>query len=148
MARPPLEAQLTALTLEFVGKLVEAIRNASFAEVAALSVPKGVPTRTVPASPPLLRGKRAEARARPPASSRNESPQDEARVRQTAAHRAELGDRVVQMLRGAQAPLGVRALSSELGVHPDLLAAPLRELRASGRITKHGEKRATTYSVG
>jgi hypothetical protein len=42
----------------------------------------------------------------------------------------------------------VRALSSELGVAPDLLATPLRELRAAGRVTKHGDKRATTYSVG
>jgi hypothetical protein len=135
MARPSLEAQLAALTQEFVGKLVEAIRNASFAEVAALSVPR-------PASPsPPPRAKRAAPR---PEGNHAPAP----RARQTAAHRAELGDRVVQTLKGAQAALGVRALSSELGVPPDLLAAPLRELRAAGRITKHGEKRATTYSVG
>jgi hypothetical protein len=70
------------------------------------------------------------------------------RLRQTAQHRAELGDRVVHALEQAKGPLGVRALSSELGVAPDLLAAPLRELRAAGRITKHGDKRATTYSAG
>src|SRR5579859_991105 len=137
MPRPPLEAQLSTLTQEFVAKLVEAIRNASFAEVAALSLP-----RTTPAAPvaPPARPRRA-ARQAPPI-------QDSAtRMRQTAAHRAELGDRVVETLKGARAPLGVRALSSELGVAPDLLAAPLRELRAAGRITKHGEKRATTYSA-
>src|SRR5579862_2051724 len=37
MTRTTLEAQLTSLTLEFVGRLVEVIRNASFADVAALS---------------------------------------------------------------------------------------------------------------
>jgi hypothetical protein len=43
--------------------------------------------------------------------------------------------------------MGVRALSSELGVAADKLAVPLRELRSAGKIRKHGEKRATTYSV-
>jgi hypothetical protein len=148
MPRPPLEAQLTSLTQEFVGKLVEAIRNASFAEVAALSIPRsGSPAAAsssaaaAPASPGSARAKRA---VRQVMATHADNP----RVRQTAAHRAELGDRVVQALKGARAPLGVRALSSELGVPPDLLAAPLRELRAAGRITKHGEKRATTYSAG
>jgi hypothetical protein len=134
MARPPLEAQLAALTQEFVGKLVEAIRNASFAEVGALSVPRLAPPTESP------KPKRV---AHPPRGNREESP----RVRQTATHRAELGDRVVQTLKEAGGPLGVRALSSELGVAADLLATPLRELRAAGRIRKHGEKRATTYSA-
>jgi hypothetical protein len=139
MPRPPLEAQLAALTQEFVGRLVEAIRNASFAEVASLPGPKVAPVGG--AKPPSRQRK-------PPASPQQVSSHTtEARVRQTAAHRAELGDRVVRTLQGAQEPLGVRALSSELGVPPDLLAAPLRELRAAGRIRKHGEKRATTYSM-
>jgi hypothetical protein len=136
MPRPSLEAQLTALTQEFVGRLVEAIRNASFAEVASLPGPRAAPA--VVGKPPALRRRR-------PAGETNHTM--EARVRQTAAHRAELGDRVVRTLQGAQEPLGVRALSSELGVPPDLLAAPLRELRAAGRIRKHGEKRSTTYST-
>jgi hypothetical protein len=136
MPRPSLEAQLTALTQEFVVKLVEAIRNASFAEVGALSVPRPPASIAAPA-----KATRAPRSASP--ANQNDAP----RARQTAAHRAQLGDRVVQALRGARAPLGVRALSSELGVPPDLLAAPLRELRAAGRITKHGEKRATTYSA-
>lgn len=125
-----LEAQLTALTLEFVGKLVEAIRNASFAEVAGLSVraasvePK--PRRTtLPAGPASGVG----------------------RGRQSASSRAELGARVVETLRASSAPMGVRALSSELGIHPDKLGVPLRELRSAGKIRKHGEKRATTYSA-
>ena len=52
----------------------------------------------------------------------------------------------MKTLTEAHKPLGVRALSSELGVAPDLLAVPLRELRVAGRIQKHGEKRNTTYS--
>jgi hypothetical protein len=127
---PTLEAQLTALTQEFVARLVDAIRNASFAEVAALSSPS-----TRPASSREPRG------TRPAAASGSR------RGRQTAAGRAEMGERVMSALRKASQPMGVRALSSELEVAPDVLAVPLRELRAAGKIRKHGEKRSTTYSA-
>jgi hypothetical protein len=139
MARSDLEERLEEITRAFVAQIVNALREASFADVAALQVvaPRGAPGRShapraptrVSATPPLA--KRAE-RERP---------------RQTADRRAELGERLLRALKGAHQPLGVRQLSSELGVAPDLLAAPLRELRSSGRIEKHGEKRATTYSA-
>jgi hypothetical protein len=129
MPKHALEAQLAALTQEFVVRLVETIRNASFAEVASLHVPRTAP---VPRAP-----RKAAAKG---------IPDQQKRTRQTKATRAELGDRLVKALQGAGQPLGVRALSSELGVAPDLLATPLRELREAGRIRKHGEKRNTTYS--
>jgi hypothetical protein len=140
MAAHGLEAQLTKLTQDFVHQLVEAIRNASFAEVAALRPP------AVSALAGLVgvaevarsrRGRKAAPAARPGRPGR-----------QTAARRAELAERVVGALKEANQPVGVRTLSGELGVAPDLLAAPLRELRAAGRIKKHGDKRATTYSLG
>jgi hypothetical protein len=134
MARTTLETQLTHLTAEFVGRLVQVIRNASFADVAALTPAKGNP-------PPVRRGPREEA----PRTRRARRAGAKAE-RQTKSHRAELGERVVKTLTEAHKPLGVRALSSELGVAPDLLAVPLRELRVAGRIQKHGEKRNTTYS--
>ncbi len=132
---PTLEAQLTALTQEFVAKLVDALRNASFAEVAQLS------TAHVPS--------RSGTTGRPPREPRNAGRTGPANPagRQTAAKRAELGDRVVGALRTASQPIGVRDLSTELGVAPDALAVPLRELRAAGKIRKHGEKRSTTYSA-
>jgi hypothetical protein len=143
MPRPQLEAQLEALTREFVAKLVEAIRNASFVEVAALPGP-GAPAgqRSSPGRASQPRAARPETKSRGAAE-----PSSSPRLRQTAQNRAALADRVVHALEQASAPLGVRALSSELGVAPDLLATPLRELRTAGRITKHGDKRATTYSV-
>ncbi|HEY8038158.1 MAG TPA: hypothetical protein VIF15_00115 [Polyangiaceae bacterium] len=130
---PTLEAQLTALTQEFVARLVDVIRNASFAEVAALSPPRGTPARAA-------RGARAP-QARPEAGASTNG-------RQTAAKRAEIADRVLRALESASQPLGVRAIANELGLAPDLLAVPLRELRSAGRIRKHGEKRSTTYSSG
>jgi len=139
-----LEAQLTALTQEFVAKLVETIRNASFADVANLSLAaRGVgPTRVgrAPGRPP-------RAPRESPATTESGSGESSPRRRQNAASRAEIGERLIRALKGAHEPMGVRALSGELDVAPDVLAVPLRELRAAGRIRKHGEKRATTYSV-
>jgi hypothetical protein len=132
---PTLEAQLTALTQEFVAKLVDALRNASFAEVASLS-----PAR-LGSSPPAPRASR-----RPAASQAEPRAAGPGRKRQNAGARAELGERILATLHDAAQPLGVRALSNELGVEPLVLAVPLRELRAAGKIRKHGEKRNTTYS--
>ena len=131
---PTLEAQLTALTQEFVARLVDALRNASFAEVAQLSrrpsrrAARRRPRRVLPAP------------ARPPAAGRGGTA-DRGRRAPSSARR------VVGALGRAGQPMGVRALSSELGVAPDVLAVPLRELRAAGKVRKHGEKRSTTYSA-
>lgn len=135
MPKNDLEAQLMALTQEFVGKLVRAIRNASFAQVAALPEPpagSGAP--------------RISTVAKRTAGARAATHDNSSSGRQTAARRAELGERVLRALRSAGQPLGVRALSTNLGVTPDLLGTPLRELRSAGKIRKHGEKRSTTYS--
>lgn len=132
---PTLEAQLTALTREFVARLVDTIRNASFGEVASLS-------------PARLGGSGNGRRSAPrPASVTQPQPPAPRGGRQTAARRAEIGERVITALRDASEPLGVRALSTRLGVAPDVLAVPLRELRAAGKVRKHGEKRSTTYSA-
>jgi hypothetical protein len=132
-----LEARLAELTAEFVANLVEAIRSASLGEVAALSMARvqalakaGV---QVPAAPGG--GRSAMRQAAQPGG------------RQTAERRAEIGQRVIETLEAAGKPLGARVIASELGVPVDLLAVPLRELRAAGRVQKHGEKRATTYSA-
>jgi len=137
MPKHALEDQLTALTREFVARLIEAIRNASFAEVASLpSSPESEPSRArEPRSP-----------SRPVGSAERTAPRTGG-DRQTAARRAELGEQILDALKRARQPMGVRALSGELGLAPDLLATPLRELRAAGKVRKHGEKRATTYSI-
>jgi hypothetical protein len=131
---PTLEAQLTALTQEFVAKLVDTLRNASFADVAQLSTAHATPQ-------PSSRPREPRGPGRPPSAPAS------TRGRQTAVTRAELGERVVGALRTAPQPIGVRDLSNQLGVAPDVLAVPLRELRAAGKIRKHGEKRSTTYSA-
>jgi len=130
MPKHALEEQLTVLTREFVGKLVEVIRNASFAEVAALPGPQ-----------------RASAAERAPRNAPRPGPARKSGGRQTKERRAELGERLLKELGGAKQPMGVRALAGELGVPPDVLAAPIRELRQTGKIRKHGDKRSTAYSL-
>ncbi len=127
-----LEDDLASLTSEFVGRIVATLRNASFAEVAALAPPARArveiprPTRSSPALSPKTHGKR---------------------TRRGAGERAEVAEQLADVLRKAGEPLGVRALSSALGVAPDRLAGPLKELRDAGRVKKHGDKRSTTYSA-
>jgi hypothetical protein len=133
-----LEDQLASLTREFVAKLVDSLRNASLADVAALSSDsRARPERE--ARPAKAREDR-EAREEPATAALRAG-------RQTAARRAEMGELLTKTLGGASQPMGVRALATELGVDPASLAMPLRELRAAGKIRKHGEKPATTYSL-
>ncbi|MDB4995146.1 MAG: hypothetical protein JWM74_2578 [Myxococcaceae bacterium] len=133
-----LEAQLTEITREFVARIVETIRRASFSDVAGYAGE----TRSV---------QRPRARAATAPKREREAPVAPARrgrkPRQTIEKRAELGERILSILTAAGGPLGVRAIASEAGTAADLLATPLRELRQGGKIRKHGEKRNTTYSA-
>ncbi len=173
MARPSnLEAQLTAVTQRFVAEIVEMIRHASVADVAGFDLRRLSSPSSAPSSPSSFSSgysssyggeeSRAPRRGRPPtlhtdaphsASGRKAPPATGSsrdaskRPRQTAERRAELGERVLEALQQATEPLGVRALAAELNIAPDLLSAPLLELRAAGKLTKHGEKRATTYAA-
>jgi hypothetical protein len=138
MAKSGLETRLEEITRVFVAEIVNAIRNASFADVADLQVTARSGRPSTPSAAP---SKPTRVSASP------KTPGGSGKPRQTADRRAELGERVLKTLVHAGEPMGVRALSSELGVAPDLLTTPLLELRAAGRIAKHGEKRATTYTV-
>jgi hypothetical protein len=130
MARPNrLEAQIAHIAAEFVTKIVAAVHNASFADVAGLG-------ETVRRPPTVTRPKQRRS------ETATESP-----PRQTADRRVEIAGRILHALSGGSAPMGARAIANKLDVSPELLVVPLRELRSQGRITKHGDKRSTTYSV-
>src|SRR5438477_13193680 len=108
MAKTALEEKLESITREFVQRIVATIRGASFAEVAGYAAPE-------PAAPAkrATRVVASPAARTPRAASGGE--------RQTADKRAELSERVVAALKKAAQPLGMRALSSEVGVAPDRL---------------------------
>ena len=147
MARSTLEAQLDEITREFVTRIVATIRGASLAEVAgyrALVNHAGAAGRRVAAR---RVGAAAAGGLDGIASASAEPKRRGRRPRQSPEKRAELATRILAVLKDASAPMGARAIASEVGIAPDLLAVPLRELRQGGRITKHGDKRATTYSL-
>jgi hypothetical protein len=125
MPRTQLEDELAAIAEELVARIVEAIRNASFADVAALA-----PTTT---RAPLPQKKAAKPIG--------------VRTRRGASERAEVGERIAETLRKTGEPMNARALASALGIAPDKLTQPLLELRDAGRVKKHGDKRATTYTL-
>ena len=137
----PLEEELAALTAEFVARIVATLKSASFGDVAALAPAPGG-ARGDRGGVSIPRANRAA-----PALTAHAPAARPRRARQSADKRAELVEQVVATLSKASSPLGVRALSSALGVAPDLLGMPLRQLREAGRIAKHGDKRSTTYSI-
>ncbi len=128
--RSTLESQLASISSEFVTRIVTAIRGASLSDVVAFSSKNGNGQAILEAT-----------------TARLKSSSGGRRPRQTADRRAELADRIVRTLATSGEPLGARAVASELGVPADLLAAPLRELRAAHRIRKYGEKRNATYAA-
>jgi len=137
MPRQDLESRLAEITREFVTRLVHEIRNASFAEVAALpdggNHSAGAAHAAAPRAPSNKSKDGAGAKGR--------------RTRRSAEGRAEVGERVMAALDRTGKPMGVRDISEAVGLSPDALAAPLKELRTSGRVRKHGDKRATKYSA-
>jgi hypothetical protein len=141
MPKEDLEARLAAVTREFVARVVQVIRNASFAEVAALPGPRPGSNASSPSSAPT-------PRSGPRSNGGGGGQKNGVRSRRSAAGRAEVGERVLATLRSEGRAMGVRDLSSALGMSPDALAGPLRELRAAGHVRKQGDKRATKYLLG
>jgi hypothetical protein len=129
MPHMSLESELEALTRDFVAAILRAIRNASVADVAGVAGATAPAPRRAPRAPEEAAPKRARATRRP------------------AAEQDALADRVLGLLSQARAPMGARAIASELGVPADRLAAPLKVLRETGRVRKLGDKRATTYAA-
>ncbi|RYE82985.1 MAG: hypothetical protein EOO75_19910 [Myxococcales bacterium] len=152
----PLEAQLTAVTQEFVGRIVGILRSSSFDEVVQLASASNSPFAASSGVAPRPSGARPAPNAGPrPRTSPPPQVAPPARAggsrggsRQTADVRQLIANRIVTALETAGTPQSARAISSSLGVPVDLLTVPLKELRDAGRVHKHGEKRATTYSVG
>jgi hypothetical protein len=150
MARSTLEAQLYEITREFVARIVATIRSASFADVAGYEPATStgrLGLRTTSRAAPSLRKRSAVNGGRDKSAGEGEPKRRGRRPRQSVARRAEIADRILDVLRVSSSPMGARAIAGEVGLAPDLLAHSLRELRQEGRIKKHGDKRATTYSA-
>jgi hypothetical protein len=67
------------------------------------------------------------------------------RIRRSEADLAQLSDKIVALV--AKSPSGLRAeqIRASLGIEKKDIERPIRAALASGRLSKTGEKRATTY---
>ena len=108
--------------------MLRAIRGASVADVAGVG--------TAPAARPSRRGPKAAAE---PRADEPES-QPRTRARQSSSAADALAEEVLGVLAQASAPMGARAIASQLGVPADRIAAPLKSLRdARARAQARGQ---------
>jgi hypothetical protein len=121
-----LRSTLNQLAVEFVQNVLKAIRSASLEE--------------------LLEETGSAARARLGAGAVAAGRKKGARLgRRSADDIAAVVDRIVDLL--GRNPEGLRAeqIRSELGLLPKELPRPIADALAEKRISKHGQRRATTY---
>lgn len=127
---PDLRSSIQALSAAFAAGVLQAIRNASLEDI--LSESSGA--KRGPGRPPGKRGP-----GRPPGSSSKRL------ARRSAKDIAAVTDSIVALVK--KHPKGLRAeqIRAELAIDKREWARPLEAALGSKKLTKKGNKRATTY---
>ena len=131
-----LRTQIDLLATQFAGQIIEALRLASLDDLMAIagdrrgggrarSVGGGV-SSAIAAGGPRRRGRLG---------------------RRSQAQIGRMVDEIVDLLTKNAAGLRAEQIRSALNVQAKELPRPLADALASGRVTKTGQKRATTYFV-
>lgn len=126
-----LRAQLDDLATQFANGVLAAIRGASIEDLLAESGSRRLASRAV-----------STGAARPAARGRG------GRLARRSAEDIEgVIERIVGVVK--QSPKGLRAeqIRTKLGMMAKEMPRPLKEAVASGRLSKSGQKRATTYTA-
>jgi hypothetical protein len=135
-----LRGTIVQLASDFAEGVLEALRNVSLEDLLA------------EAAAPGARSRPASARARTAEPTKVSKPAKPGRGRRLArrspADIAHVVDRVVALL--AQHPKGLRSeeIQAKLGLAAKEMPRPLADALAAHRITRQGQKRATTYLAG
>lgn len=133
-----LKSTIEGLASQFALSVIEALRGASIDELYAVT--SGV-------APAARRG-----RPRADAGARKVAPVPRGRGgrlgRRSPAEIGKMVDAIVDAVTKSAAGLRAEQIRDHLGVEAKELPRPLAEALASGRITKSGQKRATTYFAG
>jgi hypothetical protein len=124
-----LEKTIAELAAKFAGGVLHAIRGASLEEILSSKAHEPAPRKAVRKAPGRARAARAPS----------------ARVRRTAEDIGEMVERVVVALKAAPEGLRAEQLRERLNVAREELPKPIIAALASKRVTKKGQKRATTY---
>ena len=138
-----LRSTIENLASQFASSVLDALRGASLDELADIAGRSG-----------------GARRGRPPGSSsrsdNNESASGPARRRgrggrlgrRSAGDITKMVESIVDLLARSAAGMRAEQIRESLGVEAKELPRPLAEAISSGRITKSGQKRATTYFAG
>lgn len=135
-----LRNQIDRLAAQFAGQIIEALRGASLDDLLAIAGSGG--GRRGPGRPPGsgnsagvdLGGRRRGRGGR--------------LGRRTADDIGKMVDGIVDLLSKSSGGLRAEQIREALNVEAKELPRPLADALAAGRITKSGQKRATTYFAG
>ena len=135
-----LRSTIESLASEFAASVLDALRSASIDELADVAG-RGTPTRRGPGRPRSDAGESAGA-----------APRRRGRGgrlgRRSAGDITRMIESIVDALQKSASGLRAEQIRETLGVEAKELPRPLAEAISSGRITKSGQKRATTYFAG
>lgn len=134
-----LRSTIDRLASQFAGSIIEALRGASLDELMEVAGTRGGGRRGRP-------GGVSGAAALELASRRRGRGGRLGRRTQEDIER--MVDSIVELLQKSDGGLRAEQIREQLGVESKELPRPLADAVAAGRITKSGQKRATTYFVG
>jgi hypothetical protein len=136
-----LRSTIESLSSQFAASIIEALRGASIEELFAVAHGGGGGARRG-------RGRPAGAASAPMTTAPRRRGKGGRLARRTADDIGQMVDAIVDLL--GKTPNGLRAeqIRSALGVESKELPRPLAEAVSAGKITKQGQKRATTYFAG
>jgi hypothetical protein len=129
-----LRSSIQSLAETFAAGVVQAIRSASLEDILA----EGAAPKRGPGRPPSKR-----VPGRPPAA----ASASKRLARRSAMDIAAVTDGIVSLVKKHDKGLRAEQIRAELGIAKKEWARPLEAALASKRLTKKGEKRATTYFV-
>jgi len=135
-----LRATIESLATQFASSILTALRSASIDELAHVAGVSGGARRGRPAA-------RVEAESPSAAAPRRRG--SVGRIgRRSAGDIGRVVESIVDLLEKSGSGLRAEQIRQALGVEAKELPRPLAEALSGGRITKSGQKRATTYFAG
>jgi hypothetical protein len=128
---PNLNSSIQSLAATFAAGVLQAIRSASLEEILS----EGSVAKRGPGRPPSKRGP-----GRPPMASTSKR-----LARRSAKDIATVTDSIVALVKKHASGLRSEQIRAQLGIAKKEWMRPLEAALASKKLTKKGEKRATTY---
>jgi hypothetical protein len=136
-----LRSTIESLASEFAASVLDALRSASLDELADVAG-RGAAVRRGPGRP------RSDASESAAAGGPKRRGRGGRLGRRSAGDITRMIESIVDVLQKSGSGLRAEQIRQSLGVEAKELPRPLAEAISSGRITKSGQKRATTYFAG